>query len=272
MKHRVPGFNYSVGVVTVATNRYLDYWLDMALSAERHLFIGHEVVMHVFTDRVAQVNSMKSQFSRISIHAVQVEELVWPEATLLRYEIFDAHREFLKQDVLMHLDADMALVDDVGLEFEPGDWPGGIALVLHPGFRRPNGSSLLALYKRRPRILIQDLVAKTRFGAVGSWETNPSSRAFVSRNLRQRYFCGGTWMGLRDPFLLMIHELAERVRKDLDEGTIATWHDESHLNWFASKNKSAILGSEYCYAPNFPNLADLQPRIIAVEKGDERTR
>ena len=272
MKHLTPEANCSVGVVTVATNLYLDYWLDMALSAERHLFLGHEVVMHVFTDRVADVTAMKSHFSRVTVNAVKIDKLLWPEATLLRYEIFDAHREFLQQDLLMHLDADMLLVQNVGPELQPLNWPEGTALVQHPGYRRPRGGSLLAFYGKSPGKLIHDLVTIGRFGALGSWETNPSSRAFVPRRQRKDYVCGGTWMGLREPFLFMVHELAERVRKDLNEGTIATWHDESHLNWSATQNRTALLGSMYCYAPNFPNLADLQPRIIAVDKGDERTR
>lgn len=79
-------------------------------------------------------------------------------------------------------------------------------------------------------------------------------------------------MGRREPFLFMIHELAQRVRADLDEGIIATWHDESHINWFSVQNETGILGSEYCYAPSFANLADLLPRIVAVDKGNERTR
>lgn len=262
----------SVGVVTVATNRYIDYWFEMALSAERYLFLGHNVVLHVFTDRVAEVKLMALQFSRITINVLEIDQLKWPEATLLRYEIFDLHRDFLQQDVLMHLDADMLVVENVGPELQPLNWPGGIALVQHPGYRRPTGRQLASLYGHNPRKLVSDVVTTVRLGGIGNWEVDPASRAFVPRSHRKRYSCGGTWMGLREPFLSMIRELAQRVRADLDEGIIAKWHDESHLNWFAAENETGILGSEYCYAAGLPNLVDLRPRILAVDKGNERTR
>jgi len=111
-----------------------------------------------------------------------------------------------------------------------------------------------------------------RVGGLGSWETKPESLAFVPRQLRKQYVCGGTWMGRGQELLSMIHELAAHTRTDLDAGRVAVWHDESHLNWFAANNATSILGSEYCYAPGFPNLADLSPRIIAVDKGNDRTR
>jgi len=122
----------SVGVVTVATNRYIDYWFEMALSAERYLFLGHNVVLHVFTDRVAEVKVMASQFSRITVNVLEIDQLKWPEATLLRYEIFDLHRDFLQQGVLMHLDADMLVVDNIDPELQPLIWPGGWHLCNTP--------------------------------------------------------------------------------------------------------------------------------------------
>ncbi|MHB1066464.1 MAG: hypothetical protein ACYC2Z_03405 [Candidatus Nanopelagicales bacterium] len=267
-----PSSSGSVGVVTVATNRYLDYWFEMARSAEEYLFAGHPVVMHVFTDRPEDAKAMAGDFDRITVNPVPIATLGWPEATLLRYELFDAHHDELGQDLLMHLDADMLLVDDVGAELDPASWPGGIALVRHPGFRRPETSARLALYASHPRMAAGDAVMRVQKGGIGSWESREISRAYVPRRARRRYVCGGTWLGLRGPFLAMVHELATRTRADLDEGTIAIWHDESHLNWFASGNPTALLGSQYCFALGYPNLRDLAPRIVAVDKADDRTR
>lgn len=262
----------SVGVVTVATNRYIDYWHEMALSADRHLFPGHEVVLHVFTDRPADVRAMAGDFSNIVVNPVTVDSLGWPEATLLRYEVFDAHSKDLEQDLLMHLDADMLVAQDVGPELQPTTWPNGIALVRHPGYRRPSMSRRVSLYISDPRLALGDTYALAKIGAIGSWETDDRSRAFVPRRSRGTYVCGGTWFGLRTAFLSMVHELTVRTRADLDEGVVAVWHDESHLNWFASGHRTAVLGSEYCFAPGFANLMDLTPKIIAVDKADDRTR
>ena len=262
----------SVGVVTVATNRYLDYWHDMAVSAEQHLFAGHPIVLHVFTDRLSDAKAMAADFPRLTVNVVPIDALGWPEATLLRYEVFDSHRDVLDQDLLMHLDADMLLVADVGAELDPDRWPGGVALVRHPGFRRPPVPSRLSLYAGRPRMAAGDAVMRVRSGGIGSWESRPVSRAFVPRGARRRYVCGGTWLGLRDPLLSMVHDLAARTRADFDEGTIALWHDESHLNWYAAGHRTALLGSEYCFAPGYANLRDIAPRILAVDKADDRTR
>lgn len=262
----------SIGVVTVATNRYLDYWLAMAHSAEQHLFPEHDIVMHVFTDRVDDAREMARSLTRVRIDPIEIEPYRWPEATLLRYEVFDAHRERLSEDLLLHLDADMLLVDRVGSELQPDAWINGIALVRHPGFRRPATGRRAGLYLRKPRLALADARALVRTGGLGSWESDPESLACVPRELRGQYVCGGTWMGRGQELLAMIHELSGRTRTDLDAGRIAVWHDESHLNWFAANHHTTILGSEYCYAPGFPNLADLSPRVIAVDKGHERTR
>ena len=101
----------TVGVVTVATNRYVEYWKQLAESVDQYLFPGHEVTMHVFTDRVDQVFAFAPTLKRIRVKAVAIDALTWPEATLLRYEVFDSHREQLVQDVLVHLDADMLIAE-----------------------------------------------------------------------------------------------------------------------------------------------------------------
>lgn len=262
----------SVGVVTVATNRYLDYWREMAITADQHLFPGLDVVMHVFTDRADEARAMASDFTRIRINPIPIPALGWPDATLLRYSLFDRHAEHLQQDLLMHLDADMQVVADVGPELDPGHWPGGIALVRHPGYWRPRWPQRLSLYARAPRVAARDARLRVSVGAIGSWESRSTSRAYVPRSLRRTYACGGTWMGLRDPFRAMVHELASRTDADTQDQTMAIWHDESHLNWYASHHRTAFLGSEYCYALGFPNLAGMPPRIVAVDKGDDRTR
>ncbi|MDO9485520.1 MAG: hypothetical protein Q7K25_05630 [Actinomycetota bacterium] len=262
----------SIGIVTVATNRYLDYWFAMAQSAEQHLFPDNDVVMHVFTDRVDDAQEMSRTLTRVKVDPIAIPAYGWPEATLLRYELFDQHSHRLTEDVLVHLDADMLLVQDVGQELDPSAWVNGIALVRHPGFRRPALAKRAELYLRKPRLAAADARLKVLVGGLGSWESDPESLACVPRELRKQYVCGGTWMGRAQELLAMIHELAEHTRTDLDSGRIALWHDESHLNWFASNNPTSILGSEYCFAPGYPNLTDLRPRIVAVDKGSARTR
>jgi hypothetical protein len=262
----------TVGVLSVATNRYVEYWMQLAASVDQHFFPGHEVTLHVFTDRAADVAAFAPTLDRVRVNAVEIDALAWPEATLLRYEVFDRHRDQLDQDVLVHLDADMLLAADVGVDLRPDDWRNGICLVRHPGYRRPTGRALASLYAQHPGIAIRDLYSEARYGGIGRWETDATSRAYVPRHDRKTYVCGGTWFGRHDPFLAMVHELADNTRHDLDRGKIAVWHDESHLNAFRSRTDTALLDSDYCFAEGLPGLADLTPRIIAVDKSDDRTR
>lgn len=262
----------SIGVVSIATNRYVEHWRRMALSADRHLFPGHDVVLHVFTDRVADVTSIAPELERVTVNPIGIDALTWPEATLLRYEVITEHQDQLPQDVLMHLDADMLVAADVGVELTPSAWAGGLALVRHPGYRRPSGLPRARLYSSRPGVAVRDAYSGLRFGGIGRWETDRASTAFVPRGRRATYVCGGTWFGLRQPFLRMADELASRTRADLTRGHVAVWHDESHLNWFAARNSTELLDSSYCYADGFPGVAGLRPLIIAVDKSDDRTR
>lgn len=262
----------SVGIMTVATNRYVEYWAALARSIDRLLLPANPIVLHVFTDRLDAVTAHAADLRRVTVAPVEIAPLGWPEASLLRYEIFRDHREHLEQDLLMHLDADMVVVDDAGADLDPSNWPGAIGLVRHPGFRRPPGSRRLSLHATHPGLALRDAYSTIRFGGLGRWETDPASTAFVPRSRRSVYVYGGVWFGLRDPLLAMIDLLAANTRADLDERRIAVWHDESHLNWFAAHHATALLESCYAFAAGFPGLADLTPHIVAVEKGNDRTR
>jgi len=264
--------NRDVAVLTVATNRYIDYWKQMVQSAERLLAPGSNLTFYVFTDHPDEAREFGYSLSRSRIVPITTSSLGWPDATLLRYELFRESWDQVQGDVVIHLDADMYFFSETILSPDPGEWQGGIALVRHPGYRRPNLSRRLKLYLGAPQMLGGDLKMWLRLGALGSWETSRDSVAYVPRQQRCTYVCGGTWMGLREPLGIMISELADRTRSDLERGIVATWHDESHLNWFASTHTHELLGSEKCFAQGYRNLEDLIPEIMAVDKGADRTR
>ena len=262
----------TVGVVSLATNRYLKYWMAMALSAEEFLFPQSQVTLHVFTDQIDEVRSFESQLSRIRINALPIGSLVWPAAPLQKFQVIVNHFDELDQDILMHLDADMLMTSKVEGDLHPDEWQGGMALVKHPGYRRPSGKAITNLYAKHPSFLAKDAYRKLSEGAIGTWESDRTSTAYVPRHLRKVYVCGATWMGTHDSFRSTCELLAENTKQDERAGHIARWHDESHMNWFAATHDCSILDSEYCYVEGAQNLADLSPKIIAVEKFDDRTR
>ena len=105
----------------------------------------------------------------------------------------------------------------------------------------------------------------------GSWEDNKLSTAFVSRENRKQYVCGGTWMGRRIELFELIENLKVAVEVDFANGVVAKWHDESHLNRWAAFNDFNLLDPSFCYVNEYRHLSDLEAKIIAVTK-EVRTR
>lgn len=262
----------ALGIVTVATNRYLQYWREMAMSADQLLAPGSHLSFYVFTDQPNEAQRFAEGLTRSEVIPVSIPNFGWPEATLRRYEIFRESWNRVQENVVIHLDADMIVSSATYLDPPPARWPDGIAFVRHPGFRRPPHRSRMRMYLESPRYLKGDITSWRRHGALGSWETNPRSNAYVPKSERSVYVCGGVWMGLREPLGQMINVLADRTNEDREGGVMAVWHDESHLNWYASLHGHYLFDSEKCFAPGYENLSDIQPEIIAVDKGLNRTR
>lgn len=262
----------SIGVFSIATNRYIKFWQEMATSADQNLFVGHDVTLTVFTDRISEVKEIEKRLERVRVNAIEVEPLEWPQAPLSKFRLVSRFSGELDQDILMHLDADMLVGGGAGDDLDPSTWKGGIALVRHPGFRRPLTRERTTLYLFSPSMALRDAYRVTFEGGLGTWERNVQSQAFVPRHRRRTYVCGATWLAQRRQMLELCTELGERVDRDLREGIVARFHDESHLNWLAANRSCTILDSDYCFVENAHNLMDLRPRIAAVEKYDDRTR
>ena len=253
-----------VATFTVATGRYLSFWRDMVKGVDHFLFPEREIEVHVFTDQLGEAVAVQGEISaRCSIVVHEVPGLGWPEATLLRYELINGVVSQTQAQVCLHLDADLIFVDAVGPELAPDEWKGGLALVAHPGYWRDGRPRSLPDLRRR-------LSARRHspFGGLGTWESRRESCARVPSWQRRTYVCGGVWMGRTPEFGRMVSELARRTRNDMSRGVTAVWHDESHLNWYASQTQHTVLPPAYCAVPSYPWLADIHPRIIALAKGD----
>jgi hypothetical protein len=251
--------------MTVATNKYVEYWKNQARSISDANITGLGITIHVFTDDTKAVESFSKNLSvRVITH--EIPSLGWPDATLLRYKLISQFSETIHEDILMHLDADMLLHRAISAEELVSGMKNGICLVRHPGFYRPRGMKLVNLYSQNIRTASMDLNLMLKKGGLGSWETRDSSTAFVPRNKRLTYVCGGTWWGYRDKIIELCKELSSRIDSDLSVGETAVWHDESHLNWWASVNGPGLADPSYCYAVGYPQLRDLPIIIEAVHK------
>jgi hypothetical protein len=224
------------------------------------------VTFHVFTDMVEEVSQFQKKYPNFKVVLHPIPSFGWPEASLYRYKIIGACASKLSEDILMHLDADMLVVSFETSDLDSTNWKGGIALVAHPGFWRPEILQRIKLYTNYPGLLIRDFKMYLKNGGLGSWCTDAKSAAFVVRALRKNYVCGGTWFGTRKSFLRMVSELESSVNLDEGNQLMAKWHDESHLNKWASKNEYALLSPSFCYDPTYPQLKGLKEVIRAVDK------
>ena len=258
----------SYAILTVATNKYRDYWKGMIESAERVLNRETNITFHVFTDNFEELKLFARTHSNFKIVIHKIEPLTWPEATLLRYELIDSFSQEYTAEVLIHLDADMLFIADFTKYIDCQTWKNQIALVAHPGYWREEGTNMIISQWRNPLKLIKDFRLILKVGALGAWDNNPVSSAYVPREKRVSYVCGGVWMGKKESFLSMVRELKFETNQNRDKAVIAKWHDESHLNRWSAFNKHTTLTPSFCFDPTYSQLKNLPEFIRAVQKID----
>ena len=253
--------NISIGVLSIATNINIDYWEKMVISFDNKIQPDQKCSVHVFSDQVERAKEVANKLANLSVRVYEIPPYKWPDATIRRYEIFSKFSNDIDETILMHLDADMIILENIFLDFSTFDEEKEIFLVAHPGYWNVDVSVLnrIKAFLRRTKPVR------------GSWETRVESQAFVEANLRKSYVCGGIWAGKRDAFFALTEELANAVEIDRTNSIMAVWHDESHLNKWASQHDYLLLTPEYCFVGEYRHLRGLKPKVVAVTK-DERTR
>jgi len=197
-----------VGLLIVATGKYLRAAELLIDSACAHLLDGHDFEPFVFTDQ--DVTGTRGA------HVIPWRAGPWPDGTIQRYHAYWQHRaRYEHLDFLLAIDADMRFVATVGEEIVSE-----LTAVEHPGF----------------------------VGKRGPYEERAESVAYVGPSEGERYYCGGVVGGRPAEFLGLARRLSRAVDTDRARGVIATWHDESHLNrQLATRPPAKVLSTAYCY-------------------------
>ncbi len=222
-----------IGLLIIATNKYTIFLQELINSADNFFLKNKEVTYFIFTNKDLKINSNRD------VHIVKTDHKEWPWMTLGRYRIFHQNRDLLsKMDYLYYCDADMRFADEVGEE----------VLEKRVATQHP------ALY-----------------GTRGTPETNPASLACVYPNEAMEYFAGGFNGGTSEEYLKMADIISKNIDIDYNNGIIAIWHDESHMNrYFIDNPPTKILNPSYCYAEDNP--APYYPRLIALAKNHYEMR
>jgi histo-blood group ABO system transferase len=149
------------------------------------------------------------------VYKVRTPDLGFPTATLKRYHLFLTQEASLaKFDYVFYVDVDAVFAGKIGSEiFGPN-----LTAVVHMGFNQHTDDWFL--------------------------ESRPESSAYLPAS--KSYYCGGFNGGTSKAFLNMSRAIRAAVDQDAENGLIARWHDESHLNRYLSDNPpSTVLGIDY---------------------------
>lgn len=231
---------YKVGLLVIATNKYLDFVEPLWNSAKKHFLVEQDVHLYLFTDKTNLAGAIFKDDPKVHIN--HQSHMAWPGSTLFRYNVFDnARTVFHEMDYLFYSDADMLFVDKVGVEIL-SDRVG----TIHPGF-----------YNK----------ARESF----TYETNPASLAYVSPSEGKVYYAGGFNGGTKIEYLEMCRVLSNRIAEDYKKGIIAVWHDESHMNKYFVENPPTLsLSPSYCYPESWS--LPFEKRLLALDKNHKEMR
>ena len=222
-----------VGLLIIATNKYIQFLQPLITSADNFFLKNCEVNYFIFTNQNISINTNRN------VSKIEVEHKEWPWMTLGRYKIFSNNSEELsKMDYLYYCDVDMRFESEVGCEILSER-----VATQHPGY----------------------------IGQRGTPETNPLSLACVFPYENMQYFAGGFNGGTSFEYLKMCKKISDNIDIDFSRGIIAVWHDESHMNrYFIDKKPTKILDPSYCYPENW-NIP-FERKLLALDKNHKEIR
>jgi histo-blood group ABO system transferase len=214
-------------LLIIATNKYVDFLQPLIESADKFLLKRYDVTYFIFTNKDIKVETNRK------VEYINVNHRKWPWMTLGRYKIFsDNSDELSKMDFLYYCDVDMKFINYVD-----GEIFGERVATQHPGY----------------------------YGQRGTPEKRPESLAYVDVDEEMQYFAGGFNGGTSYEYLKMSKQLSDNIDIDYDNGIIATWHDESHINRYLIDNEpTKILHPGYCFGQSMK--LPFFPKLIALDK------
>jgi len=234
-----------VSICFIGTGKYLEFLPKYYENIEKYFLPGVDKTFLVFTD-----GELKDY--PFNIIPYYQEHLDWPYITLTRFGIIQRASDYIrKTDWFVFLDADALVVDTITeAEFFNSDKP-------FFGVHHPCHYLKMQPHNKMP----------------GAFETNPKSTACIKdTDDTSVYYQGCLWGGRVPDVLEMVDELNLRVNKDLEDGVIAVWHDESQLNKFYCEKKEFVhtLGPEFAYPEVFSNSCNFEPKIVHLAKENSK--
>ena len=205
-----------IGIVFIGTNQYRKFFEGFHTAHEKYFLPNLERHFFAFTD-----NPSDPVFNVPNLTTIQIEHEPWPFVTLNRFKYMLTQKEnFHNFDWIFYIDADLwsTQLIGAGLLGHDKEYIG----VQHPGF----------------------------LNREGAFENNPASTACTygfGYDL-SIYRQGCFWGAKKENFIHMIETCYKNTEIDKENGIIATWHDESHINKYFLQIPDQILTVHPGYA------------------------
>jgi histo-blood group ABO system transferase len=122
-----------IGLIIIATNRYIEFVPRLLASVERNFLKNHSVEIFLFTNQTFDGN----------VTIIETEHRAWPWMTLGRYHLIQSLKNYPKKDYYYYIDADMVVIDTVGDEIL-----GNRVAAIHGKFKKKPGN-----FDRNPQSL-----------------------------------------------------------------------------------------------------------------------
>jgi hypothetical protein len=203
----------------IATNKYLTFLEIICPTINDFFFPDEEIIVIVHTNLDLPENL--KNYGRISFVKNHIEHEPWPSTTLKRFEYFLISRDcILQSDFSFYIDVDSVFIKKITNDILINR---GMIGTIHPCLS--NGP--------------------------GTPERNHNSRAFISPDSINRYFCGGFFGGTSREFIDAAEVISTWIKDDLSRNVMAIWHDESHLNkYFFVNPPMLVLDVPFAVAEN----------------------
>ena len=200
-----------IGILYLATGRYICFWEEFFKSAEKYLFPNAEKTYFVFTD-----NEGIYEENNPSVKKYYYPKLKWPDAGLMKYDAFlKAEQDYSDIDYLFYFNGNMIFTDIIGEEILPKEENGNLAIAEWASYYHTKDNREYP-YNRDERC----------------W-------AYIPYGEGKHYYMGGLYGGKVPEFLQMCRELNDGIKMDIERGV--NGHDESYANkYFLNKNPLVI--------------------------------
>ena len=223
-----------IAILYICTGKYNQFFHEFYTSCERYFLVDQAINKQYFvwTDDVSLCNAD-------NVHLIYHACQGFPADSLFRFDMFlQKENELCSYDYIYFFNANALFCQPVGEEILPDDT--GLVAAQWPG--RTSQPALLYPYER-----------------------NKQSKAYIAPfHPPYRYYMGGINGGTAKDYLAMAQICARNIRDDYDNGIIARFHDESHINKYLRSHPCKILSQEYCWPEEWP--CQFTPKIIFRDK------